>query len=191
MEHDQRLRGGGNVPTPSIVIMGMSCAGKSLLGSTLAGRLGWDFIEGDDHHPRSNLEKMARGEPLTEEDRLREWLPRLARIQADRLARGKPSVLVFSGLRRRHRDIIAGGSGTLRFFLEIPQDVAEQRAAARQGHFLPASLIPNQVSTFEPICPSEGIMVLDGTTDPEHLLQTIIRRLVIMYGNLKHDGSHN
>ena len=155
----------------------------------MAGRLGWDFIEGDDHHPRSNLEKMARGEPLTEEDRLREWLPRLARIQADRLAREKPSVLVFSGLRRRHREIVAGGSGTLRFFLEIPRHIAERRAAARKGHFFPASLIPNQVSTFEPICPSEGIMVLDGTKNPEHILRIIIQELILKHGNLKYNGS--
>jgi gluconokinase len=37
----------------------------------LAKRLGWSasYIEGDELHPRENVEKMSRGVPLTDEDR--------------------------------------------------------------------------------------------------------------------------
>lgn len=30
-------------------------------------QLGWPFYEGDNFHPQENIEKMARGEPLTDQ----------------------------------------------------------------------------------------------------------------------------
>lgn len=33
----------------------------------LCSQLGWPLHEGDDFHPRENIEKMARGEPLTDQ----------------------------------------------------------------------------------------------------------------------------
>ena len=50
---------------PVLVIMGVSGSGKSTVASLLAGRLGWDFAEGDDLHPASNVAKMHAGQPLT------------------------------------------------------------------------------------------------------------------------------
>ena len=48
---------------PVLVIMGVSGSGKSTVASLLAGRLGWDFAEGDDLHPASNVAKMHAGSP--------------------------------------------------------------------------------------------------------------------------------
>ncbi|MEP2725016.1 AAA family ATPase [Roseibium sp.] len=59
-----------SVGSTAVVVMGPSGCGKSTLASALAETLGWTFIEGDDHHPPENVEKMAGGEPLTDEDRL-------------------------------------------------------------------------------------------------------------------------
>ena len=41
--------------------------GKTTLGEAIAAQLHWRFQEGDDHHPRANVEKMSRGEPLTDD----------------------------------------------------------------------------------------------------------------------------
>lgn len=57
----------------------MSGSGKSTLAKNIADRLGFPFIDGDDHHPRSNIEKMSRGEALDDQDRL-PWLSHLREV---------------------------------------------------------------------------------------------------------------
>jgi len=58
---------------------GVSGTGKSTLARSIADRLGFPFIDGDDHHPKSNIEKMSRGEALDDQDRL-PWLGHLREI---------------------------------------------------------------------------------------------------------------
>ena len=57
----------------------MSGSGKSTLAKSIADRLGFPFIDGDDHHPSSNIEKMRRGEALNDQDRL-PWLSHLREV---------------------------------------------------------------------------------------------------------------
>ena len=52
-----------------IVVMGVAGCGKTTLGRALAGALDAPFIEGDAHHPASNIRKMAAAVPLTDDDR--------------------------------------------------------------------------------------------------------------------------
>ena len=44
-----------------VLVMGVSGAGKTALGERLAQRLGFRFIDADDHHPAKNVAKMAAG----------------------------------------------------------------------------------------------------------------------------------
>jgi gluconokinase len=57
--------------------MGVSGAGKTNVAQKLSQATGWPMVEGDDHHPPRNREKMTRGEPLTDEDR-GPWVDALA-----------------------------------------------------------------------------------------------------------------
>jgi len=61
--------------------MGVCGCGKSSVGPLLAARLGGMFLDGDDYHPLENVEKMSRGEALTDEDRW-PWLAALGRAMA-------------------------------------------------------------------------------------------------------------
>ena len=59
------------------VPMGVSGSGKTTVAALLAAALGCQFQEGDDLHPRENVEKMRSGTPLTDADRL-PWLREIA-----------------------------------------------------------------------------------------------------------------
>jgi gluconokinase len=41
-----------------VIVMGVSGSVKSTIGSLLAGRLQWEFEDGDWFHPAANVEKM-------------------------------------------------------------------------------------------------------------------------------------
>ncbi|MDP6698965.1 MAG: gluconokinase, partial [Candidatus Latescibacteria bacterium] len=60
-----------------IIIMGVTGSGKSTVGEQLAQDLDWPYYDADDFHPEDNVQKMASGTPLTDEDRW-PWLEALA-----------------------------------------------------------------------------------------------------------------
>ena len=67
---------------PVIVVMGVSGVGKTTVGRALARALDLPYRDGDDVHPPANVEKMARGIPLTDADRW-PWLDSLGHVMAD------------------------------------------------------------------------------------------------------------
>ena len=56
-----------------VVVMGVAGSGKSVVGRGIAAALARPFIDADDLHPRTNIDKMRRGEPLDDIDRA-PWL---------------------------------------------------------------------------------------------------------------------
>jgi len=75
-----------------IFIMGVAGTGKSTLGTRLAKETGWLFLDADDFHPSSNVEKMRRGQPLSSDDRW-PWLEAL-RLGIDQQQRKPQSLLL-------------------------------------------------------------------------------------------------
>lgn len=63
----------GQAMTTLVIVMGTSGSGKSTVGSALSAALGCAFVDGDDLHPASNVDKMSRGQPLNDQDR-EPWL---------------------------------------------------------------------------------------------------------------------
>jgi carbohydrate kinase (thermoresistant glucokinase family) len=55
------------------VVMGVSACGKSTVGRLLAQARAATYLDGDDFHPRENVERMAAGQALTDADR-QGWL---------------------------------------------------------------------------------------------------------------------
>ena len=58
---------------PLVVVMGVSGSGKTTVGEALAARLGVDYSDADAFHPQANIDKMAAGHPLDDDDRA-PWL---------------------------------------------------------------------------------------------------------------------
>ena len=46
------------------IVMGPSGVGKTTTAKGVADRLGWEFAEGDEFHPKANIDKMSAGIPL-------------------------------------------------------------------------------------------------------------------------------
>ncbi|XP_035494998.1 probable gluconokinase isoform X2 [Scophthalmus maximus] len=94
------------------IIMGVSGCGKSSLGAVLSEKLGWTLHEGDNFHPQENVEKMARGEPLTDEDRL-PWLLQLHEVIQRERCSGSDALVTCSALKRHYRWIMLHGAKAL------------------------------------------------------------------------------
>jgi len=131
-----------------VVLMGVCGSGKTTVGQALAARLRWRFLDADDFHPQANVDKMARGMALTDDDRW-PWFDRIV----EELKRQHPSrtniVLACSALRQAYRDRLAQ-AGDVRFaYLRGDAATIAPRLAGRSGHFMPASLLTSQFATLE------------------------------------------
>ncbi|MBA8989024.1 carbohydrate kinase (thermoresistant glucokinase family) [Curtobacterium pusillum] len=141
-----------------IYVMGVAGCGKSSVGVRLAQAFDADFLDADTVHPAANIEKMSRGEALTDEDRW-PWLQSLATM-----AREAPRAIVIgcSALRRSYRDVLREGNPGAQFVhLTGSRELLAERLAARSGHFMPASLLGSQLQTLEPLEADEAGVTLD------------------------------
>lgn len=132
-----------------IILMGVSGSGKSSVGLEVSRRLGMKFIDGDDLHPRANIQKMAAGHPLTDTDRA-PWLERIRDAAYSLFQKNEQGIIVCSCLKRTYRDSLRDGNPSLRFlFLEGDFELILGRMQARAGHFMPVSLLQSQFETLE------------------------------------------
>lgn len=89
----------------AVIIMGVSGSGKSTIGQLLAKAFGCPFIDADDFHSIENKEKMRRGVPLNDADRI-PWLETLRDALIDYIIRGELVILACSALQPAYRNII-------------------------------------------------------------------------------------
>jgi gluconokinase len=161
----------------TVVVMGVSGAGKTTIGRLLAERLGATFVEGDDFHPAANVAKMRSGTPLDDDDRF-PWLEALAQRIAEAEAAQEDLVMACSALRRAYRERLARAASGVRFVhLDVPPDVLRERLQRRRGHFMPESLLLSQLATLEPPASDEDALVIDASGTPEETVATILREL--------------
>jgi gluconokinase len=159
------------------VVMGVAGSGKSTIGAALARALGVDFVEGDDYHPAENVERMARGIPLTDDDRAG-WLRALAARLREAREAGSGLVMTCSALKRAYRDVLRAGAADVRFvFLRGPRELIADRLARRRGHFMPSSLLDSQFATLEEPTPDEGAWVCDIRESPDALVAALVARV--------------
>jgi gluconokinase len=160
----------------AIVVMGVSGAGKTEIGSRLAAALGWEFIDADDHHPPENIAKMASGRPLDDDDR-RGWLATLRALIAGSLAGGRSVVVACSALSAWARERLTVDPDRIRFVhLTGSPELVASRLAAREGHFMPPGLLASQLDALEP---PDGALTLDVAASPEALVGEIRRALEV------------
>ena len=150
---------------PLAVVCGVSGSGKSTVGALLAERLGVPFVDADDLHPITNLDKMRAGVPLTDDDRW-PWL----RVVGETFAAASDSGLVIacSALRRSYREAIETHATGVQFvMLDGSRELLAGRLGQREGHFMPATLLDSQLATLEALADDEpGVTVsIEGSPD--------------------------
>jgi len=155
------------------IVMGVAGSGKTTVGRRLAEELGWEFCEGDDLHPPENVAKMARGEPLTDEDR-RPWLARVRARMDEALRTERDLVVTCSALKAAYRRILRDdGDPRVRFvYLRSSPALVAERVARREGHFMKASMVDSQFGALEEPSASEAL-ILDAGAPVEALVASM------------------
>src|SRR5680860_480965 len=138
-----------------IIIFGVTGCGKSTVGKLLAGRLNLPFYDGDHFHPNANVQKMASGIPLTDEDRL-PWLQNLAEHIRE-WDQKNGAVLACSALNAQYRKILQAVPNIQWILLEGPKELIRERLNFRVGHFMNPALLDSQFEAFEK--PSYGCLL--------------------------------
>lgn len=162
---------------PVIIMMGVCGCGKSTIGSLLAQRLNGRFLDGDDLHPPSNVEKMRSGTPLGDEDRS-EWLEAILHHISQHDPADGPLVVACSALKRRYRERLRESSATASFIhLHGPRSLLEARMLERAQHghhFMPISLLDSQLSTLEDPDGEPRTWKIGINDPPESVVQHIV-----------------
>ena len=163
---------------PVLVVMGVSGSGKTTVAAMLAGALGVGFLEGDEMHPRTNVEKMKSGTPLTDADRW-PWLGAIAAWIAEHRAAGTTCVVTCSALKRAYRDIVtdAQRADVRLVYLKGDFDLIAARLAARKGHFMPSALLQSQFDALQEPAPDERAITVPIDATPQQIAARVVEEL--------------
>jgi gluconokinase len=157
-----------------ICVMGVSGSGKTTIATRLARRLDRVFCDADDLHPQSNIDKMAAGTPLTDDDR-RPWLDAVVAWCDETAAAGESTVFACSALKRTYRDHLATASGGVLFVeLAVPEDELRRRLESRTGHYMKVAMLASQLETFENLQPDENAVTIDATAGVEETVSAAV-----------------
>jgi gluconokinase len=155
-----------------VIVFGVSGAGKTTIGKLLAEELGWQFYEADDFHPRSNIEKMRRGRPLTDEDRW-PWLERLREQLTRSVAAKENAVLACSALKRAYRERLRVSDDVKFVFLRGDYALIAEQLCHRRGHFMNPTLLKSQFADLEEPGSDEGALTIELGRTPDELVKEI------------------
>lgn len=161
------------MPFPdSVLVMGVSGSGKTTVGERLAARLRLPFVDADGLHPQANVDKMAAGIPLTDDDRW-PWLDAVGEIMAR-----EATVMACSALRAVYRDRLrAAAPGLAVVSLDGSRELLSARLGARRGHFMPLTLLDSQLATLERPDGEPRVVVVDIALPPDELVALAADRL--------------
>ena len=149
-----------------VIVMGVVGAGKTTVGKLLASQLDWQFTDADDFHPASNVEKIRRGIPLTDEDR-EPWLDRLRSAILKWISDGQSTVLACSALKASYRARLQVAPEVRFVFLKGSAVLIAQRLRERHGHFAGEEILASQLADLEQ---PENAVTVDISGTPQQIV---------------------
>lgn len=157
------------------MVMGVSGSGKTTVGKLLAESLNWDFSDADDFHPPGNIEKMSRGIPLEDADRL-PWLLHLQGTIDRWLLENKNVVLACSGLKASYREMLFRDKQQMKIvYLKGDFELFAARLKTRENHYMKVDLLSSQFATLEE---PENAIIIDASQPLEVIVRQIINYLM-------------
>jgi gluconokinase len=155
--------------------MGPAGSGKTTIGKLLAAQLEWDFFDADNFHSPANIEKMSRGIPLGDEDRI-PWLESIRKAMLEWDAQGRNAVLACSALKRSYRERLQINSNVRLVYLKGSFELFRERLHSRKGHYAGEQILAGQFADLEE--PADAITI-DAAQSPEQIVAEIRERLAV------------
>jgi gluconokinase len=155
--------------------MGPAGSGKTTVGKLLAAQLKWEFADADDFHSPANIEKMSRGIPLSDDDRI-PWLHSLRDAIQQWDAQNKNVVLACSALKRSYRELLQINSNVKLVYLKGSYELLRERLHSRKGHYAGEQILAGQFADLEE--PTDAITI-DAAQSPEQIVAEIRKRLAL------------
>ena len=153
-----------------VIVMGVSGSGKTTVGKLLAESLNWDFSDADDFHPPANIDKMSRGIPLEDGDRL-PWLLQLQTTIERWLLENKNVVLACSALKASYREMLCRDKQRMKIvYLKGDFELFAARLKTRGNHYMKADLLSSQFATLEE--PKDAIII-----DASQPIEVMVRQI--------------
>ena len=149
--------------------MGPAGSGKTTIGELLAAQLGWEFSDGDSFHSPANIERISRGIPLRDADRL-PWLNSIRDAISQWLAERKNVILTCSALKRAYRELLLVSPEVKLVYLKGSYELLSQRLHARKGHYATEQILTSQFADLEE--PADAFVV-DVSHSPEEIVAQI------------------
>jgi gluconokinase len=153
-----------------IILMGVSGSGKTTVGGLLAAKLGCTFLDADSFHSPANIEKMTRGIPLTDLDRV-SWLAVIHERIEHSFQTEEPLVIACSALKQQYRNMLRGGARVTWVYLKGSWEILYQRLQQRQHHFMKTHMLASQLADLDE--PSDAI-IIDISLEPSFIADEIM-----------------
>ena len=153
--------------------MGVVGAGKTTIGRLLAEQLKWEFADADNFHPQSNVEKIRRGVPLTDEDRS-PWLESLRASILQWITQNQNVVLACSALKQSYRERLGAGPEVRFVYLKGTPELIAERLRARHGHFADQQILASQFADLEV---PEPAVTVEISGAPQQIVAEIRQKL--------------
>lgn len=157
-----------------IIVMGVSGTGKSTIGKLLADALAIPFYDADDFHSDHNRSRMAKGQPLTDQDRM-PWLINLKQ-RISRWTKSGDAVLACSALKSEYRKILESGTNKTLTWVHLHGDevLIRARLLDRHNHFFNPSLLKSQ---FDDLEEPENAIKINVNQSPQQILAEILNKM--------------
>lgn len=154
------------------IVMGVSGSGKTMVGRSLANRLGWDFYDADDFHPAANVAKMANGIPLDDSDRA-PWLASLHDLISSSLNMDRPGVLACSALKERYRQRLMDDHDEVALvYLKGSFELIWSRMEKRTDHYMKPHMLKSQFEALEEPTNAFAVDIIEPVDD---IVQEILK----------------
>ncbi|TCD04647.1 gluconokinase [Pedobacter frigidisoli] len=163
-----------------IILMGVSGSGKTVVGKALAPKLNAEFIDGDNLHSQHNVDKMAAGIPLTDEDRF-DWLQLIAKVGHEHVGQGTNCIIACSALKKAYRDILRADNPSIKFiYLKGSYDLIFDRISKRSHQYMPSGLLQSQFDILEePQKDEKDVFVVSIDQEISEIVEGIVKANLI------------